>query len=174
MIKSVDMEYIFSQDHWSTRDLDGISRWLKGTAPHTHLLLCKVVLTQFLPQPPVFTEHVQGWCHLAQGDNVPAIWETVQDVVQHVQGQVTECEARVHLLKGNTMASNRREHSGFLQQEIVAMLGRHLRCDSRKEVCPLTLTAVPPTTVRGGLRGLARAASWSEAEPLGVAQLYPN
>lgn len=42
-------------------------------AARTHLLLSKVVLTQSLPQPPVFTEHVQGWCYLAQGDNVPAI-----------------------------------------------------------------------------------------------------
>lgn len=65
----------------------------------THLLLCKVVLTQLLPQLPVLTEHRQCGRHLAQGDDVPSVGESVQDVVECMQGQVTEGQASVHLLQ---------------------------------------------------------------------------
>lgn len=68
-----------------------------GRDRHTHLLLSKVILTQRLPQPPVLAERAQHGAHLAQGHDVPAIGEPVQDVVEHVQGQVTEREALVHL-----------------------------------------------------------------------------
>lgn len=65
----------------------------------TELLLSKVVLTQLLRQLPVLTEHVQSGCHLARSNDVPPIREAVPDVAQHVQGQVTEGEATVHVLK---------------------------------------------------------------------------
>lgn len=63
----------------------------------THLLLSEVVLTQLLPEPPVLAERAQCGAHLAQRHDVPAVGEPVQDVVQHVQGQVTEREAVVLL-----------------------------------------------------------------------------
>lgn len=63
----------------------------------TELLLGKVVLAQFLPQLPVFTEHVQRGGHLAQSHDVPPIREAVQDVAQHVQREVHQCEPCVHL-----------------------------------------------------------------------------
>lgn len=42
-----------------------------------YLLFCKMVLAEFFPQLPVFTEHVQSWGHLTQSNNVPAIREPV-------------------------------------------------------------------------------------------------
>lgn len=48
------------------------------------LLLCKVVLTQRLPQPAVLAEHAERGRHLAERDDVPAVRQSVQDAVQRV------------------------------------------------------------------------------------------
>lgn len=70
-----------------------------------HLLLCKVVLTQLLPQPPVLAELRERGRHLAQGDDVPPVRKPVQDVVERVQGQVAEGQASVHLLHRDSTAA---------------------------------------------------------------------
>lgn len=67
-------------------------------ATPTHLLLPKVVLAELLPQLPVLAERGQCRGHLTQGDDVPAIRKPVQDVAEHVHGEVAECQATVHLL----------------------------------------------------------------------------
>lgn len=57
-----------------------------------------------------------------------------------MQGQVTECEASVHLLKGNTEAS-RGENRGFLQPTIVVVLERQLQLTTGKRLCVLMVTS---------------------------------
>ena len=70
---------------------------IRATTP-AHLLLPKVVLAELLPQLPVLAERGQCRGHLTQGDEVPPIREPVQDVAEHVHGEVAECQATVHLL----------------------------------------------------------------------------
>lgn len=58
-----------------------------------------MVLAEFFPQLSVFTKHVQSWGHLTQSNNVPAIREPVQDVIQHMEREITKCKSIVDLLE---------------------------------------------------------------------------
>lgn len=46
----------------------------------SYLSVCEVVLAQFLPQQPVFTEHLEVRGHLAQADQVPPVAQSLHDV----------------------------------------------------------------------------------------------
>lgn len=56
----------------------------------TNLSICEVVLTEFLPEQPVLSEHSKLWTHLSQTDQVPAIRKTVHDSKLQAGGQVSE------------------------------------------------------------------------------------
>lgn len=72
--------------------------------PSLYLSVCEVVLAQFLPQQPVFTEHLQIRSYLTKANQVSPITQSLHDVQLQTQWQVCESgsfESRLEERKKN-------------------------------------------------------------------------
>lgn len=60
--------------------LVGYSKDPMAVCPSLYLSVREVVLAQFLPQQPVFTEHLEVRSHLTQANQIPPIAQSLHDV----------------------------------------------------------------------------------------------
>lgn len=60
--------------------LTGYNRQLTAICISSYLSVCEVVLAEFLPQQPVFAEHLQVGSHLTKAHQVPPITQSLHDV----------------------------------------------------------------------------------------------
>ena len=88
----------------------------------TCLSVCEVIVAEFFPQQPVFSEGPQIQTHLAQTDQVPAIWQTLHDVQLQTGRQVSQSHAST---------------SGLRRKR-----GRHLDTTTTEMVTPVPFSSV--------------------------------